>query len=158
MRDWYALLIGATFRPQTRGSYFDVEFPRGSCGVGAIKEGREGRQEDPNLHFRDMAGVDESIPYWGTCPLKGKPMWIGSAAVPRKFTCLSGPGHSNVIHLNDGHRLTRPAIAYLLYRREREVKGADEKDDALFKEIFGPLEEMDGVAQAIDPKLMGVTR
>ncbi len=130
-------------RPQAFGSYFSKLGNR-SCAVGAAGEGvgvwnafaSDGhRSED----LTEVLG----IPPKTKCPLCRK-----SSTQYKKHNIEFLPEH-----LNDAHRLTRPATAYLLYGIERAEKGGDPLDDQLFKEIFGPLEEMDGVAEAIDPKM-----
>lgn len=139
MRWWYAILKGSILRPQAFGSLWINDK---SCAVAAGSEGSGLVTYGHNVGS-GVAGRLGSFPVFDPCPI-----------------CkLSEEDYGNlgqstgIPHLNDRHRLTRPAIAYLTYFCQREEDGADPKDDALFREIFGPLEELDGVAEAIDRKL-----
>jgi hypothetical protein len=156
MRDWYAMLLGATFRSQAFGHYFSTsQLNPGSCAIGAMHEGREGRHENPGFDLDGVGGVEG--PSFHKCPLQGQQYIPFRKRLYGKTSTITCEHEAaSVVHLNDDHRLTRPAIAYLLYHEERLQKGPDPQDDALFREMFGPLEEMDGIAEAIDPKLQGV--
>lgn len=153
MRVWYAILVGASYRPRAEGAFFEIQGQEvGSCAVGAIYEAKEGylgpgkewSEEDVVEHDKDADAHDGDLMFVQGCPMANCPHADGCTPI-------------GIPHLNDDHKMTRPAIAYLSYYEERRQKGADPKDDALFREVFGPLEEMDAVAEAVDPKLKGVT-
>lgn len=144
MRFWEAIVRGAEKRPQCFGSW--VVWEASEQGLDAIATCAQGAAfEALGLNLRTMTTTDiVNCPTiraardirFDACPKCGLSVLVSSTQTKGEQWSL----YTLVPHLNDIHRLTRPAIASIVYQYEREALGADPEDDARYREIFGTAE------------------
>ncbi len=145
MRFWMHILRGAAITPRTEGGYYDNK-TGGTCAWGAAVFSMHGGKVGWRCEDSGKATLFD-LPYGVEAPhIQGEVNRMCPVCGADTRMLKTGL----VPHLNDFHHLSRPAIAYLMYFKERELSGADPKDDEAFEQIFGPLREMDhGIEEAI---------